>query len=800
MAGNQAFADGYTLTGTVTLSLSASDPSGVSRVEFSLDGTLLRTDYSAPYTCYLDPADMADGSHTLIITAYDTLDNRTTLTINFTVALALPDAPVISSPTDGTTTNKTQVVVSGQALADTTVKLYVNGLSGGASGTADGKGYFSIILTLAEGANSIQASAANRSGEGPLSIAVTVTLDTTLPSAPTAVTATAKSGGVIRIGWQKPSDSVISGYNLYRSAAGFTDVAQAQRVNASTLTSDSFEDVPGSDGTWYYRVTCLDAAGNESEPSSQVFAVADSIAPRAVSIVYTPEGAHDTDTGTMAPGTVNLVLTVSEALQATPFLSITPSGATPISVDLTQIDDTTYGGFFVIADTTPSGNAWAVFSGRDMVGNRGTEIDAGGTILIDTDGPSVHRLVVTPQSPIQNDVEEPVTVTAVLGLSEAVKAGTLPEVGYLLSGDGRETVTVDSLAQLATADGDAQTWQAVFSLPADAGAADAESLSLTFSAFDDLDNAGSDIDADNRFQVYQGDLPPLEAPDGLTGRALPGGKVQLSWNPVDQAVAYQVYRQGPDETELAVLTRLDDGSLIEHVDATETDGDYTYAVTSIRAENGQEAESGLSDTVTVAADSVAPNAPTDFALELVANGIKASWNPPAYTEAITYSLYRAPQTEITTVDGLDALAEGIEATLVVDPHPSDDDHCYTVTAVDAAGNQSPPATSSYLNFDLLPVSSLSVVQSESESPVVSWTHSGSTIAGYRIYLGDVDAGVQLSDGLLTDTQYTDIGWSDDQRQYTVVAVDADDVASLGRGITLPVIEASLVDDAWCAGA
>ncbi|BBO91770.1 hypothetical protein DSCOOX_49500 [Desulfosarcina ovata subsp. ovata] len=795
LAGTVAFADGFELTGPVTLSLYADDPSGVSRIEFSLDGNLLRTDYSPPYTCYFDPADMADGSHELTITAYDTLDNRTTLTIGFTVALAPPEAPAITSPADGTTTNETQVVVSGEAEADATVTLYNNALTTGVSGKVDGKGHFSMVLTLAEGENSLQASAANRSGEGPLSMAVAITVDTTLPGPPLAITAEARSGGVIRITWQKPTDGVISGYNLYRGNSAFSDVALAEKVNTGTLANDKYNDVPASDGTWYYRVTSLDAAGNESEPSGLASADADSIAPRATAIVYSPEGAYDADTGTMAPGTVDLELTVSESLQATPFLSITPSGGTPISVDLTQVDDTTYSGFFVISETTPGGSAWAVFSGRDTVGNRGTEIDAGGTILIDTDGPSVSRLAVTPQSPIRNDVEDPVTVTAVLGLSEAVKAGTLPEVGYLLSGEGRETIPVDSLTQLATADGDAQTFQAVFTLPADAGAADAESLSLTFSAVDDLDNAGSDIDADNRFQVYQGDLPPLDAPDGLTGTALPGGKVQLAWNPVDEAVAYQVYRQGPDETELTVLTRLDAGSLIEYEDATEADGDYTYAVTSIRSENSQEAESGQSDTVTVSADSVAPGAPTDFALELVANGIKATWNAPAYTEPITYRLYRASASEITSVDGIDPLAEGIDATLVVDPDPSDDDHCYTVTAVDAAGNQSPPATSSYLNFDLLPVSSLAVVQSESDSPVVSWTHSGSTVAGYYLYLGDSDDGVQLGDGLITDQSYTDIGWSEDQRRYTVVAVDGEGVSSLGRSITLPVIEASLADDA-----
>ena len=788
-----AFADGYTLTAAQTLTITASDPSGVSRIVFTLDGDPLRTDYSAPYTCYLDPADMADGSHTLVITAFDTLDNSATLTIGFNVALALPAAPTITSPADGTTTNNENIVVSGEAEAGTSVKLYINDIFAGVSGAADGKGHFSIVLPLSEGENRVKASASNRSGEGPLSDAVTVTLDTSLPDPPGAVTATAKADGVIRIAWQRPSTGSVSGYHLYRSATEFTEVGQAQRVDADSIGTDRYEDVPATDGTWYYRVTSLDGAGNESEPSSLVSATADRVPPRVTAIVYDPQGAHDA--GTMAPGTVHLEMTLSEALQAAPFFTITPAGGTPMTVDLVKVDETTYSGTFVIKETTPCGSAYAVFSGRDAVGNRGTEIDAGATIAIDTDGPSVIRLVVTPESPIQNDVEDPVTVTAVLGLNEAVKAGTLPTVGYLLSGEGRDVTEVDSLTELATANGDAQTFRAVFTLPADAGAADAESLSLTFSGVDYLDNPGSDIEADNRFQVYQGDLPPLAAPDGLTGTPLPGGRVLLMWNPVDEAVAYQIYRQGPGDTELLARVRLDDSALIEYTDVTDVDGEYTYAIASIRSENGQEAESGLSETVIVTADATAPGAPTDFALDLVANGIKATWTAPAYTEPITYSLYRAPQTEITSVDGLDALATGIKQTLVVDPDPSEADHCYTVTAVDTAGNQSTAATSAYLNFDLLPVSSIEVIQSESDAPVLSWTHTGSTIAGYDVFLGDEADGVPLNDTLITGQSYTDIGWSEDLRQYTVVAVDGDGVRSLGRTITLPDVHATLADDA-----
>ena len=179
----------------------------------------------------------------------------------------------------------------------------------------------------------------------------------------------------------------------------------------------------------------------------------------------------------------------------------------------------------------------------------------------------------------------------------------------------------------------------------------------------------------------------------------------------------------------------------------------------------------------------------------MANGIKCAWQPPVYTEPVTYILYRATVSEITSVEGLAPLAAGIEQTLVVDPHPSPTAHCYTVTAVDAAGNQSPPAVSAYLNFQLLPVSGITVVQADAEAPIVTWTHPGGSIAGYDIYLGTQADGVKLNVDLLAEQSYTDVGWAGDARQYTIVAVDTNQVESLGRSIALPLVEATFPPDA-----
>ena len=122
-----ALVNGHTLNKPATVTLDATDPAGVSRVEFSFDGTLIRTDYNPQYSCYWNIVEVDDGTHTLTITAFDTLGNTTTLEYGLTVALALPLAPTITQPQTGITTNQASITVSGYAEKYTEIILSNNG-------------------------------------------------------------------------------------------------------------------------------------------------------------------------------------------------------------------------------------------------------------------------------------------------------------------------------------------------------------------------------------------------------------------------------------------------------------------------------------------------------------------------------------------------------------------------------------------------------------------------------------------------------------------------------------------------
>ena len=784
-------ADGFMVTKSGNFTLTASDAAGISHVEFYLNGSLVRSDFSSPYTCYLDIFALTDGMYTALFKAYDTFGNVTERSHTIQMSMAPPAAPVITFPSADMITNRSLFMVSGNAEKDSTVTLYNNDVENNHI-TAGSTGYFCVAANLTEGENRLKTSASNRGGSGPLSAVKLVTLDTTLPGKPAGLSAQSKAAGQIKLAWQAPANTQVKGYNIYRANSSFGTMAGALKITANPYAGTSYTDLPPTDGTWYYRVVTVDLANNESELSDEATANSDRTLPHA-SIVYSPQGKFDANTQTMGPGRVNLVLTVNEPLAATPFLSFTPEGGIPMTLELQKDSELEYSGNFQITESTITGTAWAVFSARDMVGNRGTELDAGESIRMDTDGPSVKRISISPLDPVKNDQNNPVAVSLVIGLNEAVKTGTQPELSFRLSLSGPDAVSAGVLVETTPEAGEAQAWQGQLTLASNAGLSGAETLSFKYAGQDFLDNTSSEILCKNAFQVYQGDLPPLEAPDGLTGEALPDGQIHLVWNDVENAAGYQLFRKGPSESN---LTPLGDPLLSgegEFTDSPEEDGVYVYAVATIREVSGEQSLSGLSATVSVSSDATAPPSPTDFSLELVKNGMLAKWHSPSYSENVTYSLYRSNTAEITSVEGLSPVVSGIPmtATQVVDTHPSVTHHCYVVTAVDEAGNESLPSNDFYLNVTLLPVSGITVTRTDDQDPVITWTHpdTSGNIIGYDLSINGFDP------ERVTGKTYTDTGFSDDRRTYGVTAVDQNNVQSLTRNVTLPILRTSLGEGA-----
>jgi len=780
---NSPLAEGGTISQSGTISLTANDAFGIGRVEFWLDGRLFHTDSngSSRYTAPLQITGMNDGEHTIEIKAYDTLGQLSSTKLTVSVALAAPTAtPVITQPVNRLVTNQTELTVTGTAEPGTEIILYRNGTEVGSPLSLDDRNRFSTPITLDVGQNNLQIAARNRGGTGPLSSTTWVTLDTSIPDAPSALLAQARPAGDIRLTWQATDTDIVS-YDVYRASHSFTAISKAQKVNKQIVTDTVFNNLGLTDGRYYYRVVALNALGTPSAFSNEVSVYADTTGPRATKIEYSPPLTH------YAQGRVEVTLTVSEPLLATPFLSLVPDGGIPIPIALTPLTETVYQGHFEITDTTLSGTAYAYFSARDIAGNRDYEIDAGQSINIDIDGPGISKITLSPPEPIRNDQTNPVIVQVDIQLNEALLVGKVPQLSYLLSGKSRLPETITPLTQTHNP----LIWTASFSLPADAGLNATENLQFIFRAEDELGNVGHKISGDNAFQIYQGDLPPLDVPLGLVAIAQPGGRVQLSWEAVENAADYQIFRQAPGESDLSAYQR--SGGTLKFTDISTLDGLYHYAVASVRTANTQEAISEYGKSVKVTADSVAPDAPTHFQLTLVGAGIRATWEAPAGNEALTYRLYRAENE--TDSSSLTVIKTGITELTAIDNAPSETQHYYTVVAIDAAGNEFPNEFPfyhfEYLNFDLLPVATLEVVQEGEKMPVVSWSHGASNLAGFDLYLGPEAERFKINATPLPDKTYIDKGYNQQERLYTVVAIDQNGVESLGRTVALPALEFEL---------
>jgi large repetitive protein len=782
---------GSVLTRSGEITLTAQDESGVAQVGFASMGALNVVDASggSQFGTWWSLEDETDGANALTITATDTVGNVTELTISVEVALAPPPAPEITQPANGTQTNQASLAVAGTATNASEVRVMRNGEAASDWVVTGADASFSASLTLVEGSNTLTAVARNNRGlAGPESVPVEVTLDTDAPDAPTGVSATAREAGVIRLRWLSVTGDGL-GYHVYRSTEPFESTAQAVRVNSNPLTELQFDDATPVDGRYYYRVLAESAVGNPSLMSAMVDAVADREPPRALEITYDPEGAYDPVDNRFGPGHVSVTVHVSEPLLTTPFLSMTPEGGVPMAVGLFQTDELVYQGSFEILDTTVSATAWAVFSARDLAGNRGTEVDTGESIQIDTNGPDVQAMTISPTAPIHNTGS--VTVAVELELTEPVTSGDPPRLDYNLSANPDVWLEVEAISQI-----DPLNWSAEFPLPAVAGQFEAETLTLRWQAEDDLGNVGNRILSPYRFQVYQGDLPPLDPPGMLDAQALPGGQVGLMWPEVVDAAAYEVWRRDPGSNDFLPVARVFE---LEHVDQTPADDDYAYTVVSVRQANGQESISGLGPVRQVTSDSIPPEPPTDLELHLTSSGIVAQWVAPEPVwpgdDELVYNLYRSSELEIVDVDGLEPVVTGTHQLFALDADPMNGEHTYAVTAVDAAGNESAPSASEYLNFDLLPVSSLRIERFGNAAPQISWTHSATTLAGFNIYAHHPTGGFRLNNELIKAHQHIDVGYYAGERDYEVIAVDANGQESLGRKLLLPDVTFEPLPDA-----
>ncbi|MBE2168982.1 Ig-like domain-containing protein, partial [Cobetia sp. 2AS1] len=644
-----------------------------STVTITLDGDVIgtATAVSNGAWSFTPNTELGDGAHVFSVTATDAAGNESAASAEFTLTVdtTAPDAPVLSE-TDGTT-------VAGTGEAGTTVEI--TNANDDVLGTAvvDAEGSFSVELSPEQEAGStLTATATDAAGnESAASAALDVPedADVTAPNTPTITSATD----------DVPADTgaLASGDSTNDAAPTLTGSAEAgssvtithNGEEIATVTADangSWSYTPSTDltnGDHVFSVTATDAAGNESAASGEFTLTVDTTAPDAPIL-------SETDGETANGSTVN---------------GSAEAGGT---VEITNGDGDLLGSGTVADDGTFS----ITLSPKQEAG---AELTATVTDAAGNESPASDALVV----PEDADVTAPNTPT-ITSATDDVAADT----GALASGDSTNdpTPTLTGSAEANSTVTITHNGEVVDSVTADTNGAWRYTPSTELTDGDHVfsvtatDAAGNESPASGEITLTidttAPDAPVLSETDGETangstvnGSAEAGGTVEIT---------------NGDGDLLGSGTVADDGTFSITLSPKQEAGAELTATVTDAAGN----ESAVSDTLVVPedADVTAPNTPTIASatddVEANTGALASGDSTNDATPTLTGSAEAGSSVTIThngeVVDSVTADANGAwRYTPSTDL--TDGDHVFSVTATDAAGNESPASGEFTLTVD-----------------------------------------------------------------------------------------------------
>jgi len=257
-----------TVKGSVTVSASATDNVGVSKVSFFVDGVLKATDTVAPFSYSWDTTLASNWAHSLSAKAYDAAGNvgsSSNLAVKVSnVTSTVPSdsiAPVVSitSPAASSTVSGA-VTVSANATDNvkvSSVGFYVNGILQ-ATSTVAPYSFAWNTATLANGAYTVSAKAYDAAGNVGLSanVAVTVSNDRTAPVVSiTSPAASSTVSGAVTV-------SANATDNVKVSSVGFYVNGILQATSTVEPYSFAWNTATLANGAYTVNAKAYDAAGN----------------------------------------------------------------------------------------------------------------------------------------------------------------------------------------------------------------------------------------------------------------------------------------------------------------------------------------------------------------------------------------------------------------------------------------------------------------------------------------------------------------------------------------------------------
>ena len=254
------------------------------------------------------------------------------------------------------------------------------------------------------------------------------------------------------------------------------------------------------------------------------------------------------------------------------------------------------------------------------------------------------------------------------------------------------------------------------------------------------------------------------APTNLTA-SVSGGSVSLSWDAVDGASSYKVYRDG------SLLNSVSSNSFSESGLAY---GTYLYEVASVN----DSGESASKTSISADVHEVAPSAPSDLSASVSGDSVSLSWS--AANGASSYKVYR---------DG--DLVESVSTNSFSENELDDGTYLYEVTSVNDYGESDSKASVSVTVDTSPPAAPTNLTASVSGNSVnLSWS-SVSRASSYNIYRN----GSHLD--TISDTSFSDSDLNyDDTYLYEVASVNEFGESADKASITVVVSTEPLYAHQW----
>ena len=676
-------------------------------------------DLPASATSYTIDGVTAQAVYRVSLSAYDEVPNRSDLSAEVAgspIDNNAPSAPkglIASVPDDGESVGLSWTPNAEADLAEYSI-WRADGTSGDYTrlGTTTSTSFVDHAVTF--GANYtylVKATDTHGNTSDPSDAIAALPLDHVAPAAPAAPAVTdiaPDQGGAVAASWPANAEQDIAGYRVVYFDAIGTIVAMHDVGN---VTADSCSGIPVGDVS--AEVVAYDTHGNESAPSLRVTGTAsDELAPAALAV---SAADHVGDNG----GAIDVAWAAAAEAD---FDHYTVYRASASDGPWNVVADNLSGTAFTDESADIGTTYYYAVTASDSHGNESLKATASAASADD----------LAPVVPA-GLTAAPAAIGKTIDLSWSAVSDA---AGYKLYRDGVEI-----------ADQTATTFT-------DSGLANGTAFTYAVAAYDAAGNLSAKADG---VSATPADTTPPSAPSNLSVADVAGdngGAVALSWDAVSDAVHYMVYRDG-----VLLATELDDPMFADSDAGTSVA--HSYSVTAMDAAGNESARSGSAEGT--ALDNLAPASPSAAAAadHLRDNGgaIDVGWS--GVYDAESYRVYRngtllVSDLGVCTYTDLSAIT-GTTYT-------------YTVTAIDAAGNESDPsnAASAASADDLAPAvpDGLSVTADARGGAVaLSWSEV-SGAAGYKLYRDGVEIADQTSttfadDGLVNGTTY----------HYTVAAYD-----------------------------